>query len=146
MKPLAFTTTVDRPREQVYEHLADLRNHEPFTDHFLVDWEGDAGSVRVRVRAAGRSEVVEVNSIEPVAPSRLVERTIGAKGKRRTTGTYTLEEDGPNRTRVRFELAFEALPAIERPLLPLTRAWIRRKNSEALERLPGVLEAAIPAG
>ena len=145
MKPLAFTAVVNRPREQVYAHLADLRNHEPFTDHFLTDWEGDASSVRVRVLAPGRSEVVEINSIEEVAPAKLVERTTGANGKRRSTGTYTLEEDGPGRTRVRFEFAIEATPALERPLLPLTRAWVRRKNTEALERLPKALEAAIPA-
>ena len=145
MKPLVFTAVVNRPREQVYAYLADLRNHEPFTDHFLTDWEGDAGSVRVRVLAPGRSEVVEINSIEEVAPSKLAERTTGGKGKRRSTGTYFLEEDGPGRTRVRFEFAIEAMPALERPLLPLTRAWVRRKNTEALERLPGVLEAAIPA-
>lgn len=121
MKPLVFTAVVDRPREQVYEHLADLRNHEAFTDHFLSDWDGDAESVRVRVKAPGRSEVVEINGIEAVAPSRLAERTTGANGKRRSTGTYTLEEDGPDRTRVRFEFAFESVPALERPLLPLAR-------------------------
>ena len=145
MKPLVFNAVVNRPRQQVYEHLADLRNHEPFTDHFLIDWEGSASSVRVRVKAPGRSEVVEINEIQSVVPSKLAERTTGAGGKRTSTGTYTLEEDGPNRTRVRFEFVIEKMPAFERPLLPLTKAWVRRVNGKALERLPEALEAAIPA-
>jgi hypothetical protein len=145
MKPLVFTAVVERPRRQVYEHLADLRNHEPFTDHFLVDWEGDAHSVRVRVKAPGRSEVVDITEIEAAAPTTLAERTTGAGGKRTSTGTYTLEEDGPSRTRVRFEFVVEKMPAYERPLLPLTKAWVKRVNGKALERLPAALEAAIPA-
>ncbi len=46
---------------------------------------------------------------------------------------------------MRFEFVIEKMPAYERPMLPLTKAWIRRVNRKALERLPAALEAAIPA-
>ncbi len=38
MEPVTLTTTIDRPREEVFEYLADVANHQQFTDHCLVDW------------------------------------------------------------------------------------------------------------
>ncbi len=38
MKPITVTTTVPRPREEVFAFLDVLGNHEPFTNHMLVDW------------------------------------------------------------------------------------------------------------
>ena len=38
MQPVTVTTTVDRPREDVFAYLDELANHEAFTDHFLKDW------------------------------------------------------------------------------------------------------------
>ncbi|HEX3323806.1 MAG TPA: hypothetical protein VHR65_01525 [Solirubrobacterales bacterium] len=38
MKPVIVSTTVAKPRQETYEHLAVLSNHEAFLDHFLVDW------------------------------------------------------------------------------------------------------------
>ena len=38
MDPTTISVTVARPREEVFEYLADVANHAEFTDHFLVDW------------------------------------------------------------------------------------------------------------
>ncbi len=48
MKPISVSTVVDRPREEVYDFLGDLRNHEAFTDHMMIDWSGDADHIEVR--------------------------------------------------------------------------------------------------
>jgi hypothetical protein len=72
---------------------------------------------------------------------RTVEETVGAGGRRRTRGTYTLAEVDPDHTEVRFAIDPLEVPRSERPLWPLSRAWLRRQNARALERLREQLEA-----
>ena len=36
--PVTVSVTIDRPREEVFDYLADIANHAEFTDHYLVDW------------------------------------------------------------------------------------------------------------
>ena len=38
VNPFTVSTTIAKPREQVFEYLADIANHAEFTDHYLVDW------------------------------------------------------------------------------------------------------------
>ena len=146
MQSVTVSTTIARPRELVFDHLDDLARHEAFTDHFLVDWrlEGPASgvgaSVTMRVRAPGRSGEVELTVIEAEPPVRTVEETVGAGGRRRTRGTYTLEAVDADRTEVRFEIEPLEVPRSERPLWPLSRAWLRRQNARSLERLREQLE------
>ena len=141
MKPITVSTVVDRPREEVYEHLDVLANHEAFCDHFLTDWSasgpasGVGAQVRVKAKAPGPETWIDIEVIEARAPERTVENATSAGGRRRTRGTYTLSELPGDRTRVEFELAYEAAPAYERPALPLMRPWLRRANERALERL-----------
>ena len=58
-----------------------------------------------------------------------------------TRGTYTLTALGHDRTDVRFELAFEQVPAHERLVLPLLRPYVRRVNQRAMDRLREHLHA-----
>lgn len=141
MKPITVTTTVERPREELFDLLADLRNHEPFTDHMLVDWSGTAERVRVRSAVPGPADWLDIQTLELERPSRTVERTTGAKGKRVSYGTYTLEEAGPSSTRVTFELRIESMPGRERLLAPVLRPWLTRVNEKAMRRLKEHVEA-----
>ncbi len=136
MQPVTVSTTVDRPREEVFAFLDELGNHEAFTDHFLKDWTV-LGADRARFRA--QREVLELQVVERTAPETIVERTVGAGGRRVTRGTYHLTAEGPARTGVRFELAFEQVPRRERLVAPLVRAWLRRVNQRAMDRLREVL-------
>ena len=36
--PVDAAITIDRPREEVFDYLADIANHPEFTDHYLKDW------------------------------------------------------------------------------------------------------------
>src|SRR5690349_3292243 len=132
MKPVISTVTVERSRQEVFDHLDVLANHEAFTDHFLHDWQlsgperGVGGRLRARVTALGRTEDVELEVVEVREPELIAEVTVAAEGKRRTRGTYRLREAGPARTHVTFELAFEAAPAVERLAAPLGRRWVGR--------------------
>ena len=38
MDPVSVEITIARPREEVFEYLADVANHAEFNDHFMVDW------------------------------------------------------------------------------------------------------------
>ena len=38
MDPVIVSVTVGRPREEVFDYLADMANHSEFTDHFLEDF------------------------------------------------------------------------------------------------------------
>jgi hypothetical protein len=141
MKPIKVSTTIDRPREEVYAYLDVLANHEAFTDHFLTDWSvsgpasGVGAKVRVKAKAPGADTWIDIEVIEAKAPERTVENATSAGGKRRTCGTYTLTELPGNRTLVEFEFAYETAPALERPALPLMRPWLRKANQRAMERL-----------
>src|SRR5206468_2406404 len=92
------SVAVDRPRDEVYEYLDVLANHEAFCDHFLSDWSasGPAGGVgakvRVKAKAPGPETWIDIEVVEAVPPVRTVERGTSAGGRRRTRGSYTLTE------------------------------------------------------
>ena len=123
-----------------------LGNHEPFTNHMLVDWtlsgprEGLGARARMRANLPGPKDWVDMEVIESRRPERIAERAIGAQGRRRTRGTYTLAETADGGTHVTFELAYELMPARERLLSPLLRAWLRRGNQKAMDRLRATLD------
>jgi uncharacterized protein YndB with AHSA1/START domain len=141
VKPITVSVTVASPRQEVYDYLDVLANHERFVDHMLVDWEysGPRGGVgaraRARTNAPASQDWVEIELVEAEPPRRIVEEDIGAKGRRRTRGTYLLEELADGGTRISFELAWLAAPRLERVMAPLGRAWIRRANAKAMRRL-----------
>ncbi len=135
MKPITAEITVDRPRAELYELIEDLRNHEAWTDHMLVDWSGTAERVRVRSALPGPADWLDIQATSVTPPSETVERTTGARGKRVSYGTYRLRETGPSSTRVEFELRIETMPRRERLLAPLLRPYLQRVNDKAMRRL-----------
>jgi hypothetical protein len=70
MRPVRASVEVPYPREEVYDFLDVMANHEPFTNHMMRDWEysgPDRGvGSRARVRAdlgGGRTDIVEIEVI-----------------------------------------------------------------------------------
>jgi hypothetical protein len=141
VKPVTVETVVARSPGEVYEFLDLLANHEGFLDHWLVDWElsgperGVGAKAKARANTAGSQDWTEFEVIEAEAPSRIVEEGVGAGGKRRTRGTYRLEELPGEGTRVSFELEWLEASRAERLIPPLSRAFVRRVNAKALRRL-----------
>jgi multidrug efflux pump subunit AcrA (membrane-fusion protein) len=148
MKPITVSTTVQRPRDEVFAHLDVLANHVPFNDHYMADPElsgpatGAGGRMHARILAPGRSQRFDLETITAQAPDLLVERTVAAGGKRRTRGTYRLAEAGAEATTVTFELVVEAEPAIDKPLAPLARRWMAKQLQRAMDRLKEQVETA----
>lgn len=148
MKPIIVSTSVARPREQVFDFLDLLANHAGFNDHMFTDWSfsgperGVGAKARARVNAPASREWAEFEVIESERPVRTVEQGVSANGKRRTRGTYRLSEREDGGTDVSFELAWEQVPRSERLFPPLSRAFLRRALRKAMRRLAQQLEAA----
>jgi hypothetical protein len=147
MKPVTVSTKVSKPREEVFEFLDLLANHEGFTNHLFVDWSfsgparGVGAKARARVSAPGSREWAEFEVVEAERPERIVEEGVSSNGKRRTRGTYRLEELPEGGTRISFELAWTAVPRSERLAPPLARLFIRRANGKAMRRLAKQLDS-----
>jgi carbon monoxide dehydrogenase subunit G len=147
MKPVHVTTTVPQPIDEVFDFLDVMANHEPFTNHILKDWEyagpdrGVGSKARVQVTAAGRTETVEIEVVDAQRPTRIVERNVGAGGKRVANGTYTMSALPDGGTQVQFEYAWQEAPLSERVMSPLVRGMLRRANERAMERLAERLQA-----
>jgi len=145
MKPVTVHVAVPNGREQVYRYLDVLSNHEAFTDHMLVDWQcsgprsGVGARARMRLKKPGRPDWMELEVIAAEPPRATVEETVGARGRRRTRGTYTLDETPDGGTRIAFEIAWLRIPVLERLAGPVTRAVMRRGNQRSLQRLAAQL-------
>lgn len=146
MKPVRVSVDVPQAREDVYDFLDVLANHELFTDHMLRDWrsEGPARGVGAKAKmtavAGGRTDALDMEVIDAERPARTVERNVGASG-RVMTGTYTLAELPGGGTRITFESAWLRVPRSEALAAPLVRAVVRRGNKRSMERLAALLQA-----
>jgi hypothetical protein len=140
-KPVIVSVNVPQDREQVFDFLDLMANHEPFNDHLMRDWElsgperGVGSKARVRTRALGMSDVVDIEVVDAEVPTRIVERNTAAKAGRTGQGTYTLDPLPDGGTRITFEYRWIVAPMIDRLTAPLARAYIRRNNATAMRRL-----------
>jgi hypothetical protein len=147
MKPVRVSIDVPQPRVDVYEFLDVMANHEPFTNHVLRDWEysgpprGIGSKARVHTKIAGRTDVIDIEVIAAEPPGKIVERNVGAKGRRHASGTYKLEELPDGGTRITFEYTWQQAPLTERLAAPLARPILRRANEHAMKRLAEQLAA-----
>jgi Polyketide cyclase / dehydrase and lipid transport len=146
MKPVTATVTVPESREEVFDFLDVLGNHERFTDHFLVDWElsGPAAGVgaraRMRLKKPGPADWLDMTVVAGERPTTTVEESLSAKGRRRTRGTYLLAAAPGGGTRITFRLEWLAAPFGDRLAAPLTRAIAGRSNERSLRRLADTLK------
>jgi uncharacterized protein YndB with AHSA1/START domain len=157
MDPVTLTTTIARPREEVFEYLADVANHAEFTDHCLVDWHltreesygvGAGGRFRTKSRF-DRFSYGDISLAELRAPERIVATGSGGRFNRiRTRSEWKLEEDGQGRTRVEFKT--ESMPATpsDRLMEKLLRvpSSTARCHRKALDRLRSILESGEQRG
>jgi hypothetical protein len=147
MKPVRVTVDVPEPREDVYDFLDVMANHEPFTNHILRDWEysgpdrGIGSKARVHVKAAGRTDAVDIEVVSAQPPATIVEENVSAGGRRRANGTYILEELPAGGTRIVFEYRWQQAPLSDRLGAPLVRTMLRRANERSMRRLAEQLAA-----
>jgi hypothetical protein len=137
MKPVTVTTTIDRPRKDIHAVLEDLMNHESFTDHFLTDFQRTETGIRVKGKGGGGW--MEITPVEST-PDRIVEEgRSGRGGRRHTKGIYELKPQNGS-TVVSFTNEIEPAGLGDRLAAPLIRAYLRKQNGRALERLKEQME------
>ena len=149
MEPFTVHTTIDRPREQVFEYLADIANHAEFSDHYLVDWHltredsyGTGAGARFKMKMPrnrfGWADMV-IADMQP--PFRILEHGRGGKYNRiRMLSTYTLQ---PAAGGTRVQYTYETEPdQLSDKLMEITggRSWQKRKAARAMRRLRSILE------
>ena len=140
-KPVTVTVDVPQDREQVYDFLDVMANHEPFTDHMLVDWRysgppsGVGSKAHVKTKLGGLTDEAEIEVVE-VEPGHMIrERNVGAKGKRVAHGTYELSDLPDGGTHIRFTWALDQAPLADRALAPVLHGMLTRGNEKAMQRL-----------
>jgi uncharacterized protein YndB with AHSA1/START domain len=157
MDPVTLTTTISRPREEVFEYLADIANHAEFTDHCLVDWHltreesygvGAGGRFRTKSRL-DRFSYGDVTLAELQPPARIVATGSGGRFNRiRTRSEWKLEAEGAGRTRVEFTTETTPATRSDRMMEKLLRvpASTARCHRKALDRLRSILESGEQRG
>ena len=157
MDPVSVSIAVGRPREEVFDYLADIANHAEFTDHFLTDWHltredpvGRGAGARFHVAAPlNRFSWMGVAFIEVDRPWRIVAAGRGGKFNRvRSMIVYTLEPAADGVTRVKITIETEPVTPSDRLLEVLlgTRGRTRRQYRHALSRLRSILEEGTRRG
>ena len=150
MDPVELTITIDRPREEVFEYLADIANHPEFTDHYLKDWRltrvdsyGRGAGARYKMDGPfQRFGWSDLTFIKVDAPREIVAVGRGGKFNRiKTYASWTLEpaeRRHPRRVRVR-----DRTKAAHRPvrrgvrLPPLVQAQVRQGPAAAAQHPRG---------
>jgi uncharacterized protein YndB with AHSA1/START domain len=148
--PITVSASISRPREEVFEYLADIANHAEFTDHYLVDWRltrensyGKGAGARFRIKAPlARFAWGDMTFADVQPPYRILEHGRSGKFNRvRMLGTYTLSP-GPSGTTV-VEYTLETEPAmLSDRLMEIFggRSWTRRQAAKSMRRLRRILE------
>jgi uncharacterized protein YndB with AHSA1/START domain len=151
LDPVTTSVTIDKPREDVFDYLADLANHPEFMGFLYKDWRltriesyGTGAGARFRSTAMlDRFGWGDVNFLTVEYPRRIV--AVGRGGKFNRIKTYyewTLEPAGEGSTRV--ELMYESEPPLPSDKLIEAVAgrkrWFKRGAKMALRRLRTILE------
>jgi uncharacterized protein YndB with AHSA1/START domain len=148
--PVTVSVTIDKPREEVFEYLADIANHPEFMDHFLKEWHltrvesyGRGAGARFRVDAPlSRFGWADITFIEVRPPYRIVGVGRGGKFNRiKSYSEWRLEPVAGHATRVEYTCETEpALPTDRLLELVAGRSWFRRRSRKAMKRLQAILE------
>jgi uncharacterized membrane protein len=147
--PIESSVVVDRPREEVYEYLADVANHPEFADHYVREFHltredtyGVGAGARFRVPTPfNRFDWAELTITDAERPRRIVQKGRGGKYNRiRSVAIYTLEPAGGHGTRVTLSYETEPRFPSDRLIEALGRRRVKRGQRRALKRLRAILE------
>ena len=144
--PVTVSVAVARPRQEVFEYVDVLANHERWMGLLYKQWSfegpkrGVGAIAKAQVDAPAAREKVTFEVIESVSPERIVEAGESAHGKRETRGTYRFTELEGGRTRIEFELEWLKVPRSERLAPFISRAFMSRANGKGMKKLAALLE------
>jgi hypothetical protein len=147
--PVTVSVTIDRPREEVFEYLADIANHPEFSDHYLEKWRltrtdsfGVGAGARYRLKRRFNryawEDITLVDASGPTASSASA-AAASSTGSRPTARGSSLRLTGWHPG----QYTTETVPG--HAFGPLSeawgfRGWVKRKSAKALKRLRVILE------
>jgi uncharacterized protein YndB with AHSA1/START domain len=149
MGPISLTTTIDAPRERVFDLIVDLARRPAWTDHFLSDYRleripsvGEGAAARFRIDAPGGISYMETVISDAARPNRVVESGRGGRLDRiPCRALWELSEAPGGMTTVAFTFATEPATIVDR-LRELGRdGWWRRRWNRGLQRLRELIES-----
>jgi uncharacterized protein YndB with AHSA1/START domain len=148
--PVTETITIGRPREAVFDYLADIANLPEFSDHYMdefrltrVESRGLGAGARFHLDAPlNRYSWGDMTYVEVNRPWRIVAIGRGGKFNRnKTTTIWTLE---PSSGGTEVEMMTETEPALptDHFIEAVTgyRGWMKRNVRKSLRRLQSILE------
>jgi uncharacterized protein YndB with AHSA1/START domain len=152
MRPVSATTTIDAPRERVFDLIADLGIRGAITDHFLsefrlsrVDPVGPGAAARFRIGDSGMWMDTTIESVE--RPHLVRERGLG--GRSNKVGVFTVWElapgEGPEGCEVTVTFWTEPANPFDRAReLLMRKRRLRRGWRRTLQRLRELAEVGEP--
>jgi uncharacterized protein YndB with AHSA1/START domain len=144
--PVTVSVEVARPRQEVFDYVDVLANHEHWMGLLYKNWtfegprRGVGAIAKAQVDAPAARERVTFEVVESTAPERIVEAGESAHGKRETRGTYRFTELEGGGTRIEFELAWAKAPRTERIAPFVSRAFMHRALGKSMKTLAALLE------
>jgi uncharacterized protein YndB with AHSA1/START domain len=156
MDPVTANVLIDRPREEVFDYLADIANHQEFSDHYLKEWRltrvdsvGRGAGARFKIDAPlDRFGWGDMTFIEVERPHKIVAAGRGGKFNRnKTWTTWTLSPSG-NATKVEVTTEAEVNMATDKFLNAVLRrrGWLKRGLRKGLRRMQSILEEDLDRG
>jgi uncharacterized protein YndB with AHSA1/START domain len=156
MDPVTAHVVIDRPREEVFEYLADIANHPEFSDHYLKEWRltrvdsyGRGAGARFKIDAPlDRFAWGDMTFIEVERPHRIV--AAGRSGKFNRNKTWTTWTLSPNGAGTRVDVSTESEPGLptDRVMEAISRRrrWTNRGLRKGLRRMQSILEEGVDRG
>jgi uncharacterized protein YndB with AHSA1/START domain len=156
MDPVTAHVVIDRPREEVFEYLADIANHPEFSDHYLKEWRltrvdsyGRGAGARFKIDAPlDRFGWGDMTFVEFEPPYRIA--AAGRSGKFNRNKTWTEWKLEPQGDATRVEVTSESVPALPTDKLmeavTRRRRWFKRGQRKALRRMQSILEEDVGRG
>ena len=156
MDPVTANVLIDRPREEVFDYLADIANHQEFSDHYLKEWRltrvdsvGRGAGARFKIDAPlDRFGWGDMTFIDVQRPHKIV--AAGRSGKfnrNKTWTTWTLSPSG-KATQVEVTTEAEVNMATDKFLNTVLRrrGWMKRGLRKGLRRMQSILEEDLDRG
>jgi uncharacterized protein YndB with AHSA1/START domain len=156
MDPVTANVLIDRPREEVFDYLADIANHQEFSDHYLKQWRltrvdsvGRGAGARFKIDAPlDRFGWGDMTFIEVQRPHKIV--AAGRAGKFNRMKTWTTWTLTPSGHATQVEVTTESVPALLTDrfmeLVTRRRSWMKRGLRKGLRRMQSILEEDLDRG
>ena len=152
MGPITITTSIDAPRDRIFDLLCDLGARPSWIDHFTSEYRvqripsaGRGAAARFRVGAPAGVRYMETVIAETDRPYRVVEHARGGRLDRVSMRLVWELEAGPTTT---VTLTFWTVPpSIFDRIRELGRErWWHRRWAKALTRMRDLIEsgASVP--